>query len=119
MHLERGQIGVMRSGRHISGAALLLLVTGGLSACGPVSVAQAERSCLRSAELASKPRGEVVIGAIGGGGGGFRPAGRVELEISSDYIIGRDPSDVFSRCVIRKSGQIPTRPLADQPGWRG
>ena len=74
---------------------------------------------MRSAELASRPRGEVAIGAIGGGGHGTRALGRVDLEISSDYVMGRDPSDVFNRCVSSKSGQLPTRPLANQPGWRG
>ncbi|RMC32483.1 hypothetical protein [Paracoccus alkanivorans] len=105
----------MRKGHCAFGLLLLPL----LAACGPVPVDRAERSCLRDAELASRPRGEVAIGAIGGGGGGTRAAGRVELEISSDYILGRDPSDVFNRCVLRKSGQLPTRVLADQPGWRG
>ncbi|SIS65275.1 hypothetical protein [Paracoccus saliphilus] len=97
----------------------LLLLLGGLAACGPIPVDRAEQSCMRDAELASRPRGEVAIGAIGGGGSGTRTAGRIEMEISSDYILGRDPSDVFNRCVLRKSGQMPTRVLADQPGWRG
>lgn len=88
-----------------------------LTACGPVPVGRAEKQCLRDAELAAGPKGEIAIGAIGGGGG-TRLGGRVELEISSDYIVGRDPSEVFNRCVIRRSGQMPTRPLADQPGWR-
>lgn len=90
----------------------------GLTACGPVPVDQAERSCLRNAELATKPRGEVAVGAFGGDGGS-RVGGQIELEISSDYVMGRDPSDVFNRCVVNKSGQTPTRVLADQPGWRG
>lgn len=89
-----------------------------LLACGPVPVEQAERSCLRSAELASGPRGEAAIG-VAGGRGGSRSFGQLELEISSDYLMGRDPSDVFNRCVMQKSGQMPGRVLADQPGWRG
>lgn len=89
----------------------------GLTACGPVSVDQAEQSCLRNAELATRPRGEVAIGAFGGNGGSDI-GGRVELEISSDYIMQRDPSDVFNRCVLNKSGKLPTRALADQPGWQ-
>ena len=56
---------------------------------------------------------------VGSGSGGTRSYGSVELEISSDYIRGRDPSDVFNRCVQRRSGQKPERVLADQPGWRG
>ena len=80
-----------------------------VAACGPVPVDQAERSCLR---------GSIAMG-VGSGSGGTRGFGSVELEISSDYIRGRDPSDVFSRCVQRRSGQMPERALADQPGWRG
>lgn len=88
------------------------------AACGPVPVDQAERTCLRDAELAERPRGSVAMG-VGSGSGGTRSYGSVELEISSDYLRGRDPSDVFNRCVLRRSGQMPTRVLADQPRWRG
>lgn len=90
----------------------------GLAACGPVPVDQAEQSCLSNAESAIRPRGEVAVGAYGGNGGSDI-GGRVQLEISSDYIMQRDPSDVFNRCVLSRSGQLPTRALADQPGWRG
>lgn len=96
------------------GLILTLLLPAAVTACGPVPVAQAERSCLRDAQLAERPRGSVAVG--GGSGGSF---GRVELDISSDYIMRRDPSDVFNRCVVNRSGQMPTRVLADQPGWRG
>lgn len=89
-----------------------------VAACGPVPVDQAERTCLRDAELAERPRGSVAMG-VGSGSGGTRSYGSVELEISSDYLRGRDPSDVFNRCVLRRSGQMPTRVLADQPRWRG
>lgn len=91
----------------------------GLAACGPVPVDRAERACLEDARLASAPRGEIVLGAASGGGRSLGVQGRVELDISSDYILQRDPSDVFNRCVLRKSGQLPSRALADQPGWRG
>ena len=89
-----------------------------VAACGPVPVDQAERSCLRDAELAERPRGSVALG-LGTGSGGTRGASRVSLEISGDYLRGRDPSEVFDRCVRNRSGQMPQRGLADQPGWRG
>lgn len=96
----------------------LLPLVAALTACGPVPVDQAEQSCLRDARLAERPRGHAVMG-VGGGSGGSHGFGRVELEVSSDYLMRRDPSDVFNRCVVARSGQVPARPLADQPGWRG
>lgn len=90
-----------------------------LAGCGPVPVEQAERSCLRDAEMAQRPRGSVTVG-VGAGSGGMRGSfGRVELDVSGDYLMGRDPSDVFDRCVVNRSGRMPTRSLAEQPGWRG
>lgn len=88
-------------------------------ACGPIPVDQAETVCLRDAELAVRPRGDVQVGIGSGSDGGLRSVGRISVDISSDYIAGRDPSAVFDRCVLRRSGQSPTRPLDDQPGWRG
>lgn len=88
--------------------ALLLL-----AACGPIPLAQAERQCLERARLAQQPRGEVSLG-VGSGG---RVAGGMELEITSDFLMGRDPSAVFETCVMQKSGQLPSRPLSQMPGW--
>lgn len=98
---------------------IALILPLGLAACGPVPVEQAERSCLRDAELAQRPRGEVAIGVGTGGRGGTSTVGRVGIEMTSDYIMGRDPSEVFTRCVVNRSGQMPTQPLTAQPGWRG
>jgi hypothetical protein len=86
-----------------------------LAACGPVPVERAEESCLEDAMLAQHPRGTVKLGV---GSGGHRAAS-ADITISSDYLTGRDPSEVFNSCVKRASGQFPTRPLYDQPGWRG
>lgn len=97
----------------------LLVPLMALAGCGPIPVDQAERVCLRDAQLAERPRGSVAIGAASGRGGDIDGFGRVELEIGSDFVLGRDPSAVFDRCVRRRSGQMPTRPLFDQPGWRG
>lgn len=100
---------------HRTLAILLAPALLGLAACGPVPVAQAERTCLEAARDARGPRGEIGVGA---GSGGFR-GGYVSIGVSSDYLSGRDPSEVFDNCVRRRSGQMPTRPLYDQPGWRG
>ena len=84
-----------------------------VAACGPVPVEQAEAECFRQAQLASRPRGSV---AFGFGSGGARYAG-AEVEISSDYLLGHDPSAVYQDCVMRRSGQAPRTPLYDRPDW--
>ena len=86
-----------------------------LAACGPVSVQQAERECFERARLAQQPRGTVRVGATSTG----KAAGGLDLTVSSDYLLGKDPSAVFETCVMAKSGQVPTRPLYDMPGWKG
>lgn len=89
---------------------LLLLV-----ACGPIPVAEAERQCFDRARLAQQPRGSVAVGVNSDG----KTAGALELSISSDYIMGKDPSAVFDSCVMAKSGEPPSRALYDMPGWKG
>ena len=101
---------------HPALAALLLLGTG-VAACGPVPVAQAERSCLQDARDATRPRSELALG-IGTDGDDVAAFGGLSVSVSSDYIMGRDPAEVFTRCVQRRSGQMPTRPLHEQPGYR-
>lgn len=93
--------------------SLALAVLLPLLACGPIPVDLAERQCLEPARLAQQPRGSVGVGASSDG----RVAGTFELMISSDFIAGRDPADVFNSCVKQKSGQFPSRTLYDQPGW--
>ncbi|MBA4350501.1 MAG: hypothetical protein C0427_04545 [Rhodobacter sp.] len=95
--------------------ALILLPILALVACGPIPVDRAEQQCLDRAQLAAKPRGEVRAGV---GSNGETKAG-IKLEVSSDFIMGRDPSAVFDTCVYQKSGQPPTRPLYSFPEWRG
>jgi hypothetical protein len=86
----------------------LLLV---LAACGPVSVQQAEQECLPKARLAQQPRGEVAVGVNSNG----RVGGRVEVDVSSDFLLGRDPNAVFETCVIQRSGELPSRPFYTYP----
>ena len=89
-----------------------------LAGCGPVSVADAERSCLQDARSAQGPRGAVTMGVVSDGGH-VRPATSLEIEVSGDYLAGRDPATVFEKCVRRRSGQAPTRPLYAQLSWSG
>ena len=86
----------------------------GLAACGPMTLQDAERDCYRDARLAQGPMGEVRIGAATGPGG-TRPVGGLQLDLSSDYLTGRDPEQVWRSCVQRRSGQLPTRPFGSVP----
>lgn len=98
---------------------MALALVGTLAACGPVPVEQAELTCLRDAELAVRPRTNVALGVGTGFDGGTRGFGSLSVEMSGDYLRGRDPSLVYDRCVRQRSGQPPRRPLAEQPGWTG
>ena len=85
-----------------------------LVACGPVSLAQAERACFDRARLAKQPRGEVAVGVNSNG----RVGGALELNVSSDFLQGRDPSAVYDQCVMQKSGQPPSQPLYSRADWK-
>lgn len=106
----------MRRAGHCAGLATLALL--GVAGCtpAPVPVAQAEKICLGAAyEAGAGPKTQVGVGV---GNHGFR-GGFVSVGISGDALMGRDPADVYARCVVQRSGQMPTRPLYEQPGWGG
>lgn len=86
-------------------AVLLGLVA--FAACGPVSPERAAEICAERAREAAGPTGEVGIGIDSGGD--FRP--HIAIGISSDYLAGRDPQEVYDSCVRRMTGQGPVRPL--------
>lgn len=92
--------------------ALLALLP--LIACGPVSREQAERECLHTARLAQQPRGSVGIGVDSRG----KVQPQFDVTVSSDYLSGRDPSQVYDSCVMRRSGQMPSRPFSSIPASR-
>jgi hypothetical protein len=85
-----------------------------LAACGPVSIDQAERDCAARAYLAQKPQSSVSVRFNSDGsqqlGGSFG--------VSTDYLAGRDPIDVFRTCVKDRSGQVTTRSYLDYPNRR-
>ena len=78
----------------------------GIVACGPVSPDLAARQCEERARQAQGVTGNVSVGF---GTGGARSS--VELGVTSDFIAGRDPYEVYDTCVRQKSGQGPIRPL--------
>lgn len=93
---------------------LVVAVLVGLGGCGPLTLEQAERQCFERARLAKQPRGEVSVGV---GSDGRKSAG-LELNVSSDFLLGKDPSAVYDACVMQKAGQPPSRPLYLRPDWR-
>lgn len=95
-------------------AAYALLLAALVAACGPIPLRQAETECLEQARLAAQPRGEFGLG-VGTNG----PSGFLDITISSDFVLGRDPSAVFDTCVINKSGQRPSQPLYSRTDWKG
>ena len=85
-----------------------------LAACEPVSLAQAEKSCVADAQLAQRPRGSAAFGM----GSDGQVGASFTLGISSDYLQNRNPDDVFAACVQRRAGQAPTRPFSAMPESR-
>ncbi len=94
--------------------ALATVLVLGLGACGPIPLPEAERACINDAQLAQRPRGSIAFGI---GSGGYSGAA-VELGVSSDYLLHRDPDQVYAACVQRRSGQAPTRPYSTLPESR-
>ncbi len=77
-----------------------------LAACGPVSPELAAKQCTERARAAQGPTGKISLGASNKG---FQSG--IEVGISSDFIMGRDPQLVYENCVFDKTGQGPIRPL--------
>lgn len=91
--------------------ALALLAFLPLLACGPISREQAERECLHQARLAEHPRGSVGLGIDSTG----KVTPTLDVTISSDFLQGRDPSQVYDNCVVKRSGEMPSRPFTSIP----
>ena len=85
-----------------------------LAACGPIPVDVAMDQCIEPARLAQKPRGSIGISADNHGNFGTS----VSIGISSDYLQGRDPDQVFAACVQNRSGQPPIVPFSSLPESR-
>jgi hypothetical protein len=82
-----------------------------LTGCGPVPVEVAEQQCLQQAREATGPTGSVSIGVDNHG----NVSTGITLGVSSDYLAGRDPNQVYEQCVYRASGQMPRQPLYTMP----
>ena len=94
---------------------LVLPVFLALTACGPVPLVQAEAECRSRADQAAAPSGSVGVT--------FSSDGSVETNLSvgvtSDYLNGRNPSEVYNQCVLARSGQPPARPYIIRSDGKG
>lgn len=93
-------------------AGMILTGAMALSACAkpqPISVEQAMAQCTQKARAAVKP--EVSVGVSIGVGHKVRTGVGIGIGLSSDYLKGTDPYEVYETCVVAKSGVKPTQPL--------
>ncbi len=67
---------------------------------------RAAQLCEERARAAQGPTGSVTIGASSDDG----PFAGAEIGITSDYLQGRDPLDVYRDCVVDRTGALPIRP---------
>ncbi len=88
----------------------LLLILGllALAACDPVPISpeRAADICEAQARAAQGPTGSVTVGANSNTG----PFTNAEIGLSADYLAGRDPVEVYTQCVIQRTGTGPIRP---------
>lgn len=91
-------------------AGLALLALPLLAACEPrpMDPLAAARFCEERARSAQGPTGEVAIRASSRDGPFLGGA----ITLSSDYLTGRDPFDVYRTCVAERTGGEPVRPPA-------
>ena len=91
-----------------------LIAVAPLTACGPVPLVQAEAECRTRADQAEAPSGSVGVT--------FSSDGSVETNLSvgvtSDFLKGRDPTEVYNQCVLARAGQPPLRPYNALPPLR-
>jgi hypothetical protein len=89
---------------------LPLLAFSVLAACEarPMDPLEAARLCEDRARAARGPTGEVAVGASSSDG----PFAGVGITLSSDYLSGRDPLEVYRTCVVERTGAEPVRPAA-------
>ena len=90
-----------------------------LTACAPalVPVHEAERICANAAQThALRPEPRMSMGVGIGSGGRVRPHAGLSVSMTPDRVDPVDTARAFEQCVMRRSGQMPTRALAGYPG---
>ena len=87
----------------------LILPIALLAACGPQPPMDPQRAaeiCEEQARAAQGPTGSVTVGVNSNSG----PSTDVEIGLSSDFLSGRGPLEVYRSCVFQKTGAEPVRP---------
>lgn len=77
-----------------------------LAACSPPTPEQAAARCEERARSAQAPDVGITIGASSNDG----PFASGNISLSSDFLRGRDPLEVYETCVIELTGEPPIRP---------
>jgi len=87
---------------------LWLLLPVVLAGCDPVPMSpqRAADICEDQARAAQGPTGQVTLGVNSQSG----PFTEASIGITSDFIAGRSPMEVYESCVFRRTGQAPIRP---------
>ncbi|MBT8458820.1 MAG: hypothetical protein KJN60_04035 [Boseongicola sp.] len=88
-------------------ATISLCCLAALSACGPISPERAADQCEDRAREAAGPTGKIGFGVNSSG----EVTNSFEIGISSDFLTGKEPEQVYEDCVRQKTGQAPIRPL--------
>lgn len=87
----------------------LLVMCLGLAACevAPPTPQEAADRCEERARAAQGPSVGVTVGANSRTGG----FGSASIGVTSDFLQGRDPVEVYESCVFRLTGEAPIRPV--------
>ena len=85
-----------------------LVALGACTPSPPPTPQQVAARCDAQARAAAGPTGEALFGVTSGKG----TVSRVAVNLSADYLTGRDPAAVYAECYSRLSGAAPTIPYA-------
>jgi hypothetical protein len=79
-----------------------------VAACAPVPVDPEEvaQRCEERARAAQGPTGSVTVGVNSRSG----PSVGAAIGVTGDFLVGRDPMQVYVSCVMQQTGQPPIRP---------
>lgn len=88
--------------------ALTICAALGLAACSktPPTREEAANRCEERARAAQGPQVGVTVGANSRTGA----FGGASIGVTSDFLRGRDPLEVYESCVIELTGELPIRP---------